>query len=77
MSSCSDLIKSVDKDETFLIWIITGDKYGVFCTIQTDVIISHLEIPIIAKKEDTATGQVKRQGMLQLFTQNSSQMERP
>jgi hypothetical protein len=62
MSSCGDLINSVDKDGTFLNWIITGDKYGVFCTIQTDVTISCLEIPIIAKKEETVTGQVKRQG---------------
>jgi hypothetical protein len=28
----------------------------------SEVTISHLEIAIIAKKEETATGQVKRQG---------------
>jgi hypothetical protein len=28
----------------------------------TEVTVDHLEIAIIAKKEETATGQIKRQG---------------
>jgi hypothetical protein len=37
-------------------------EHGVFCMIATEVTISHLEIAIIAMEEETATGQVKRQG---------------
>jgi leucyl aminopeptidase len=52
MSICGDLIDSADKDGTFLNRFVTGDE----------ATISHLEIAITAKKEDTATGQVKGQG---------------
>jgi hypothetical protein len=39
------------------------------------VTINHLEIAIIAKKEETVTGQVKRQGHLAVFTWNLFQKE--
>jgi hypothetical protein len=53
-------------------------KYGVSC-MATEATIGHLEITIIAKKEETATGQVKKQSnaltVFQLIW-NSSQKER-
>jgi hypothetical protein len=40
----------------------------VFCVRSaTDAAIGHLIISIIAKKEETTTGQIKRQVMLELF----------
>jgi hypothetical protein len=62
MSICSDLIDSAAKDRTFLNRIITVDETWFSVRSATEVTNDHLEIAIIAKKEETATGQVKRQG---------------
>jgi hypothetical protein len=62
MSTCGDLIDSADKDRKFLNQIIPGDITCFFYVQSTtEVTINHLKI-IITKKEETMTGQVKRQG---------------
>jgi hypothetical protein len=54
---------SADKDGTFINRIITGEETWVFSVQSTtEAMLDQLEITIIAKKEETATGQVKRQG---------------
>lgn len=59
MSTCSELIDTAYKDGMFLNQIITG-VLSVWSA--TEATVGHLEIFIIAKKEETATGQVERQG---------------
>jgi hypothetical protein len=71
MSICGDLIDSADKDETFLNRIITGDETWFSVRSVTEVAIGHLEIAIIAKKEETATGQAKSKVMLEPFFNSS------
>jgi hypothetical protein len=62
MSTCGDLIDSGDKDGMFLNQIINRGQTMVFSARSTtEVTISDLEITIFTKKEETMTGQVKRQ----------------
>jgi hypothetical protein len=62
MSICGDLINSAIKSGTFLNRIITGDKTVFSIRSTTEVTNGHLEITIIARKLETVTGQIKRQG---------------
>jgi hypothetical protein len=63
MSICRDLIYSADKDGTFLNPNSNRRRNMVFSVrFETEATIGHLEIAITAKKEETATGQIKRQG---------------
>jgi hypothetical protein len=73
MSTCGDLIDSADKDGTFLNWIICSRRQNmVFSALSTtEVKLSHLEIAITTKKEETVTGQVKWQVMLEQFFNSS------
>jgi hypothetical protein len=60
-SVCGDLISSADEDVMFLYQI---RRQNMVFSVQsaTNAAISHLEITIKAKTEETATGQVRRQG---------------
>jgi hypothetical protein len=61
-SICGDLIESADKDWTFFNQIITRQNMVFSVQPATEATIGCLKIAVIAKKEETATGQVKRQG---------------
>jgi hypothetical protein len=62
MSTCGDLIDSVDNSGIFLNRTIAGHESDVSVRSATAATMGPLEIDTIAKKEESLTRQVKRQG---------------
>jgi hypothetical protein len=60
MSTCGNLIDSADNDGIFLNRIIICNMFSV--RSATEATMDHLQTVIIAKKEETTTGQVKGKG---------------
>jgi hypothetical protein len=57
MSTYFDLVDNADEYGTFPNWIMTGDETWCFLyDPQLKQQISHLEIGVIAKKEESTTG---------------------